>query len=136
MSLENAPPIWSVSCFFSFGNIKMTRNYSICMSNWIWSTSDPLKSFNEASCVLAQRALLWPWFGDDSILTALCFVPSSPNFTCHVHIRLRALCESQSVTVAGGSSLVENNCVVGFPVWKDVCDQQKIKIKLPFVSTI
>jgi len=35
----------------------MTKNYSMCMPNWSWLTSDLYTSFNEAACTLAWRRL-------------------------------------------------------------------------------
>lgn len=66
----------------------MTKNYSTCMPNWSWLTSDLYTSFNEAACMLAWKRLchnaeleMIPFSG------ALCFAPSPPNLTLVMLVR-------------------------------------------------
>lgn len=91
----------------------MTKNYSTCMPNWSWLTSDLYTSFNEAACTLAWRRLCQS-AGSEMIpfLKLLVMLPVHLIWLLSCSCEAGAFCESWLVTVVGRGSLVENDSVV------------------------
>ena len=128
ISLGNAPLSWSVSCFFSFGNIETTRKHLVGMPNWNWLTSDLFISFNEAACTFVGRSSVQMLTVSRSHFYCSLFCSQPPNLTL-VLIQGRGLPMNPNQSQLSGEAAWS-----GCSCMKNACDQQKIKFSFVFGS--